>query len=86
MNRFLKANCIALYLLALLEVVVELPFGVGPTLQKIALIMLLIHVVEVPFAFRKIKQYRGALTVSIGLTLLFGFLHWRLLPKDGVQA
>ena len=79
MNRFLKANCLALYLLALLALVVELPFDAGPLLQKIALIMLLVHLIEVPIAFAKIKRYQGPLAASIGLTLLFGFLHWRLL-------
>jgi uncharacterized protein YhhL (DUF1145 family) len=89
MNRFLKANCIALYLLALLALVAELPFGAGPIVQKIALIMLLVHAIEVPLALGKIQQYRGPLAVSIGLTLLFGFLHWRPLstaPASSPQA
>jgi uncharacterized protein YhhL (DUF1145 family) len=86
MNRFLKANCLALYLLALLALVVELPFGAGPVLQKIAVIMLVIHAIEVPIAFAKIKQYQGPLAASIGLTLLFGFLHWRPLGTTGSPA
>ena len=65
---------------------VELPFGAGPILQKIAVIMLVIHAIEVPIAFAKIKQYQGPLAASIGLTLLFGFLHWRPLGTTGSPA
>jgi hypothetical protein len=81
MNLFLKLNCIALYVLALLALIIELPFGSGPVLQNIALIMLVIHVIEIPIGFRKIKLYEGSLGASIGLTLLFGFLHWRSLQS-----
>lgn len=82
MNTFFKANCLAVYLLALLSLLIELPFGAGPILQTIALVLLAAHALEVPIAFGKIKLYQGPLAVSILLTLLFGFLHWLPLARQ----
>ncbi len=81
MNTFFKANCIALYLLAVLAVLVELPFGASPILQLIGLVLLIAHILEIPVAFKQISAYPGPLIDSIGLTLLFGFLHWKPLAK-----
>lgn len=39
------------------------------------------HVVELAVAFKAIRRYPGPLIDSIGLTLLYGFLHWRPLRK-----
>jgi hypothetical protein len=81
MNTNLKAVCLAIYLLAIAGIFVTLPFGVTPWLQKIAIILLAAHVLELVVAFKSVKRYQGPLIDSIALTLLFGLLHWKPLDK-----
>lgn len=77
MNLFFKANLIALYLLAIAGRWVELPWHSGAVLQRVAAIVLIVHAVELLWAWRHVKRYAGPLTVSVVLTLLFGLFHWR---------
>ena len=51
-------------------------------MQNIALVLLVIHALEVIFMFKHVRLYRGSLAVSILLTLLFGLLHWKPLAED----
>jgi hypothetical protein len=81
MNTFFKANLIAIYALALVSLFVTLPWGTGPQLQKITLLLLGIHVLETAVAFKHVKAYKGPLLHSIALSLLFGLLHWLPLAK-----
>jgi len=81
MITFMKASCLAVYLLAVVGAVVALPFGIGSAVQGIAAILLVLHALEVLIAFRSVKQYPGPLVDSIALTLLFGFLHWKPLTR-----
>jgi hypothetical protein len=81
MNLFLKANLIGLYLLALASQFVELPWHSGPVLLRVASIIVGVHVVELLWAWRHVKRYRGPLAVSVLLTLLFGLFHWRPLAR-----
>lgn len=81
MNLFLKANLIGLYLLAILGLVVDLPWHSGAVFQRVAAIVLLVHVLELWFAWRHVKTYRGPLVVSVVLTLLFGLFHWHPLAR-----
>jgi hypothetical protein len=81
MNTLLRGGCLAVYLLALVGVFAGLPFGIAATLRYVALVLLGAHLLEVLFAFSSIRRYRGPLAVSVGLTLLFGFLHWMPLAK-----
>ncbi|MEY3446379.1 MAG: hypothetical protein RIR45_1134 [Pseudomonadota bacterium] len=81
MNNFLKANCIVLYTLALASLLVTMPWDAGPILQKVALIMVALHVLEAVFAFKFIKTYQGPLVKSLALALLFGVLHWMPLAR-----
>ena len=76
MLNFLKANCIALYLLALIAVFVELPWQSGPILQRVALVILATHCAEAVLAFKLVKAYKGPLAASLLLTFFFGLLHW----------
>lgn len=86
MNQFLKANLIALYLLAIASLAVELPWGSGPVLQRLVLIVLAIHAVELVFAFKHVKAYRGPLATSVLLTMAFGLMHWLPIAKTSAQA
>jgi hypothetical protein len=81
MNTYLKANCVALYLLAIGAMFTELPWGSGPYLQRLALALVAVHAIETVVAFKHVKAYRGPLGASIALSLLYGLLHWWPLAK-----
>lgn len=77
MNSFLKAILLALYALAIASSYWAVPYELGPTVRLVAAALLIIHAVEVVVAFKHVRLYRGALAMSIVLTLLFGLLHWK---------
>lgn len=77
----LKAALLAIYALAVVGAFGVLPVGVTSVLQRIALILVAAHVLEPLVAFKSVKRYPGPLIDSIGLTLFFGFLHWRPLGR-----
>jgi uncharacterized membrane protein (UPF0136 family) len=80
----LKAACLAIYGLALAGLACFLPNKLSHTMQVIALALLVVHAIELLFAFRKVRLYRGSLAVSALLTILFGLLHW--LPLTHAKA
>ena len=82
-NDTLKAGALGLYALTILSLLVSLPGG--RILQTIVLIVLLAHVIEIIIFQKQIRLYQGSLTDSIGLTLLFGFLHWKPLADKAVR-
>lgn len=81
MSTFLKASCLAIYLLAVIGGFVALPFGLSSALQNIAAILLGLHALELAIAWRSVVRHAGPLVDSIALTLLFGLLHWLPLAK-----
>ena len=81
MITYMKAGCLAVYLVAVLGAFAVLPFGIAPAVQYLAAILLALHALEVLVAFRSVRQYPGSLVDSIALTLLFGFLHWKPLAR-----
>ena len=85
MNNLLKTSCLAIYLLAIVATAGALPHGMASVLQLVAVLLLAGHVLELLVAFSAIKRYPGPLIDSIGLTLLFGFLHWLPLRKGGAM-
>ncbi len=74
------------YLVALVSLFVVLPMGATPVVQKLALALLAVHVLECLLAFKYVKSYPGALWVSVLLALLFGLLHWMPLAKAARRA
>lgn len=76
MNTLSRAALLTLYSLAIAALFMPLPWGAGPLVQRIALITVGIHGVELLFAFKHVKAYSGPLSTSVVLTLLFGLLHW----------
>jgi uncharacterized protein YhhL (DUF1145 family) len=80
-NTLTKALLGATYLLALASLFVVLPMEAGPVVQKLALALLGVHVLECLLAFKYVKSYPGPLWVSVLLALLFGLLHWMPLAK-----
>lgn len=86
MLNFFKANCLGIYLLAVASIFITLPWGSGPLLQKLALLLIAAHALEAVFAFKYIKSYQGPLLNSLVLALLFGLLHWMPLAKASKHA
>lgn len=77
MRTIFKLLLIATYGLALVSLFGVLPADLGHLLQRISLILLVIHAIELLLMFKTIRTYRGPLAASIALTLLFGLLHWK---------
>lgn len=51
-----------------------------------AAVLLVAHAVEVLAFFSKVKLYKGPVAVSVLLTLLFGFLHWKPLADAAART
>lgn len=85
-NTLSKALLIATYLVALASLFIELPMGAAPVVQKLALALIAVHVLECVLAFKYVKSYPGPLLTSVTLALLFGLLHWMPLAKAARQA
>ena len=82
MNAFLKSILLAIYALAIASYFLTLPNDLGPITRPVAAVLLIIHAVEVVAVFKYVRLYRGALAMSIVLTLLFGLLHWKPLADE----
>lgn len=78
----LKIACLAVYALALAGLAGLLDPGHAARVQTIAVVLLTLHALEIVFMFRHVRKYRGALLVSVLLTLLFGLLHWKPLADQ----
>lgn len=85
-NTLAKALLGATYLLAIVGLFTELPMGATPVVQKLALALIAVHVLECVLAFKYVKSYPGPLLNSVVLALLFGLLHWMPLAKAARQA
>ena len=73
----LKVGAILTYVAALAGAAGLLPASIARPVQVIAVGIVLLHALELLFAFKHIRRYRGPLAVSVLLTLLFGVLHWK---------
>lgn len=81
-NNLLRGVCLAIYGLALVALAVDVPFGLAPAVQYVAIGLLAAHLLELAVAYRSVRLYQGPLVVSVALTLLFGLLHWQPLAKE----
>jgi uncharacterized protein YhhL (DUF1145 family) len=82
MNTLMKASCLAIYLISIVASFAIPSSSVTSVLQIVAIILLAGHGLELLIALGSVKRYAGPLVDSIGLTLLFGFLHWWPLRKE----
>ncbi|MES2910155.1 MAG: hypothetical protein V4718_02130 [Pseudomonadota bacterium] len=78
----IKLVLLGLYIGALASLAGLVPPDAARRLQNIALIVLVIHVIEMAVMFKHVKRYPGPLAVSMALTLLFGMLHWKPLADE----
>jgi uncharacterized protein YhhL (DUF1145 family) len=86
MNYVLKLICLSVFALAILALLGALPAHWVRAVLLSAAGLLLVHTVEVFFAFKHVRSYPGPLWISIVLTLLFGLLHWRPLARANAAA
>lgn len=86
MMTFLKAGCIAIYLLAVCSLFTTLPWGTGTVLQFVGIALIAVHALEAVFVWKYIKTYKGSMLTSLVLSLLFGLLHWMPLAKASQKA
>lgn len=78
----LKALCLVVFGLAILASFIAMPAWLGSTAQTLAVILLVVHLIEVFFFWRYVKMWQGPVIGSIALTLLFGILHWKPMQDD----
>ena len=84
--KFVKFLCLAAYALALRHLAGLLPEDSFSRAPLIAALLLAIHSAELLLMFKHVRLYRGPLSVSILLTLLFGVLHWMPLARKARKA
>jgi hypothetical protein len=82
----LRALCLLAYALALAKLAGWLPAGSFDRAPLVAGVLLALHIGELVFVFKHVRLYRGALAVSVLLTLLFGLLHWKPLADRQALA
>ena len=85
-NYLLRALCLMAYALAMAKLAGLLPAGSFDRAPLVAGVLLTLHAAELVFMFRHVRLYRGALALSVLLTLLFGLLHWRPLAEQQALA
>ena len=83
-NTFFRGLCLVVYALALAKLAGLLPADSLGRVVWVAGGLLAIHALELVFVFKHVRLYRGALGLSVVLTLLFGLLHWK--PLADAQA
>ncbi len=81
-----KAGCLVIYAAALAQWAGWLPATILPYAIWIALALLVVHALELPFVMRAVRLYPGPLAVSVLLTLLYGLLHWMPLKRASQKA
>lgn len=86
MNLLFKTLLLALYALVLFSLAVAMPWDHMAQLQRLALLLLVVHGLETVVMFRHVKAYEGALWKSILLALLFGLLHWLPIARKNRHA
>ena len=77
MRTTFKLLLIATYGLSVVSLFGVMPADLSQLLQRISLILLVIHAIELLVMRKTIQTYPGPFAVSVLLTLLFGLLHWK---------
>jgi uncharacterized protein YhhL (DUF1145 family) len=72
-----KLLLIATYALSVVSLFGVMPADLSQLLQRISLILLVIHAIELLVMRKTIRTYPGPFAISVLLTLLFGLLHWK---------
>lgn len=83
---WMKLSCVLMYGLALAGWAGLWSGDSATIVQTVTIAILITHAVEVLIAFKTVRNYRGALAMSILMTLLFGLLHLRPLARQNGKA
>jgi uncharacterized protein YhhL (DUF1145 family) len=70
-----KLFCLVLYALALVGLAGWIPAPLATWAVIGAALVLVVHVIELPFFFKYIRRYPGSLASSVVQALLFGAFH-----------
>ncbi|MFL6658730.1 MAG: hypothetical protein ACJ8GW_11695 [Massilia sp.] len=76
LNYFLRGLCLLTYGLALCAAPLGLSAQSILAVRALAVLLLVIHLIELPFVMPHVRRYRGPFGLSVLFTLLFGLLHW----------
>jgi|TARA_B110000503_G_scaffold43641_1_gene71368 uncharacterized protein YhhL (DUF1145 family) len=79
---FFKILILAIYILALVAVLGLWASPWSRNLQNASMVLLGVHALELVFAMKHVRRYKGPLALSVVLTLLFGLLHWKPLSDQ----
>tara|TARA_R110000772_G_scaffold268731_1_gene398313 strand:+ start:17187 stop:17450 length:264 start_codon:yes stop_codon:yes gene_type:complete len=82
MIKALKVLLSGFYILAVVSIFFPLLGELTLYYQYFIIAVLIAHVFEVLVFIEHIKKYPGAISTSIFLTILYGFLHWLPLKKQ----
>jgi hypothetical protein len=85
-NCLLRALCLLAYAMAIVRLSGWLPAGIFDRAVLVAGVLLALHVTELVLMFKHVRLYQGPLAISVGLTLLFGLLHWKPLAEQQARA
>lgn len=85
-NYLFRALCLLAYTMAIAKLAGLLPAGTFDRAPLVAGVLLVLHAAELLVVFKHVRLYRGALPVSVLLTLLFGLLHWKPLAEQHARA
>ena len=85
-NYLLRTLCLLAYAMAIAKLAGLLPAGSFDRAPLVAGVLLALHAAELVLMFKHVRLYRGALVVSVLLTLLFGLLHWKPLTERQALA
>lgn len=85
-NYFFRVLCLLAYAMAIAKLAGLLPADSFDRAPPVAGVLLALHAAELVFMFKHVRLYRGALAVSVLLTLLFGLLHWKPLAEQQALA
>jgi uncharacterized protein YhhL (DUF1145 family) len=77
----MKLGCLVIYALALAALAGLFRAPLARDLELLGAGFLVVHALELPFAFRVLRRYAGPLAASVLLALLFGVLHWKPLAR-----
>lgn len=81
MSLVIRIACLVAYALGLAGLVglIHGPWARAGEILSIALLG--VHALELLYAFKFLRRYRGPMAVSVLLALLFGILHWAPLAR-----
>lgn len=86
LNTLLRGLCLLTYAAALAQAAGWLPAGLLPHAPLVAAVLLALHVLELPFAYKHLRRDTRPLALGLLLALLYGLMHWWPLARAQAQT